>query len=150
MGRLIRWEPMTGISHLRDDMNRLLEDFFGETAEERAPAEMMRMPKVDIIDHPDAVVVRAELPGIDKDKVQLEASTDALLIRAEMLKEQEEKGENYLRRERRMGSFQRVVPLPVEVKPDAVKARYRDGILEVTLPKSETARSRQPVKIDIE
>jgi len=150
MGRLIRWEPMTGMTRLRDEMNRLLEDFFGETAEERMPAEMMRIPSVDIVDRENDILVRAEMPGIDKDKIKVEATNEALNIRAEMRKESEEKGENMLRRERRMGYFQRVIPLPAEIKPNEVKANYRDGVLEITLPKSEQARTRQPVKVNIE
>lgn len=150
MGPLIRWEPMTDLSRLRHEMNRLLEDFFGDTAEERMPAEMTRIPSVDVIDHENEVVVRAEMPGIDKDHIQLQATPDVLMLRAEMTKETEEKRENFLRRERRIGRYERVVPMPAEVKPEGVKAHYHDGVLEVTLPKSEQAKSRQPVRINIE
>lgn len=150
MGPLIRWEPMTDLTRLRREMNRLLEDFFGDTAEERVPAEMTRIPTVDVVDRDSDVVVRAEMPGIDKDQIQLQATPEVLMLRAEMTKESEEKKENYLRRERRVGRYERVVPMPAEVKPDGVKAHYHDGVLEVTLPKSEQAKSRQPVKINIE
>lgn len=150
MGRLIRWEPMTGMTRLRDEMNRLLEDFFGETAEERAPAEMMRIPTIDIIDSENDIKVRAEMPGIDKENIKIEASGDAVLLQAQMKQAHEEKTDTYLRRERRLGSFQRVIPMPVEVKPNEVKATYHDGILEISLPKSDQAKSRQPVKVAIE
>lgn len=150
MGRLIRWEPMTGMTRLRDEMNRLLEDFFGETAEERAPAEMMRIPTIDIIDSENDIKVRAEMPGIDKENIKIEASGDAVLLQAQMKQVHEEKTDTYLRRERRLGSFQRVIPMPVEIKPNEVKATYHDGILEISLPKSEQAKSRQPVKVAIE
>jgi len=150
MGPLVRWDPFPGVSRLRQEMNRLLEDFFGETAEERAPAEMMRVPNVDVIDRENDIMVRAEMPGIDKDQIRVEATPDALMIRAEMKKEDEEKKESYLRRERRIGYFQRLIPLPAEVKPGEVKAGYHDGVLEVTLPKSEQAKAKQPVRINIE
>lgn len=150
MGPIIRREPATGMARLRDEMNRLLEDFFGETAEERAPATMMRVPSVDVINRENDVQVRAEMPGIDKDNIQVQATPEALMIRAEVKKETEEKEENFIRRERRMGTFQRVIPMPEEIKPNEVKASYRDGILEVILPKSEQARSRQAVKVNIE
>ncbi|MHB9024003.1 MAG: Hsp20/alpha crystallin family protein [Armatimonadota bacterium] len=149
MGSLIRWEPFTDMTRLRREMNRLLEDFFGEGAEETAP-EVMRIPSVDVLDRENEIVIRAEMPGIDKENIQLQAMPEALQIRAETRKESEEKGENYLRRERRMGVFQRIVPMPAEIKPDAVKAHYKDGVLEITLPKSEQAKSHQPVKINIE
>lgn len=150
MGRLIRWEPMMGLTRFRDEMNRMLEDFFGETAEERAPAEMMRVPVIDLVERENDILVRAELPGIDKDKIQIEAGPESLMLRAEIRQETEEKKENYLRRERRMGAFQRIIPMPVEVKPNEVRANYRDGVLEITLPKSEAARSRQSVKVNVE
>ena len=75
---------------------------------------------------------------------------DSLTIQAEQKKEAEEKGENFYRRERRFGMFQRTIPLPVEINPSGVKAAYHDGILEVTLPKSEKAKATQPVKVAIE
>jgi HSP20 family protein len=141
---------MTSMSRLREEMNRLLEDFFGETMEERAPAEMMRVPSIDVIDQGDNVLVRAEMPGIDKEKLQVQAMPEALTIHAEMRKEHEEKSENVIRKERRLGMFQRVVPMPVEILPNEVKASYTDGVLEVTLPKSEQAKSRKPVEVKIE
>lgn len=149
MGPLIRWEPTTGTRRFRDEMNRLLEDFFGETGEERLGGEMMRIPTLDVVDHENAILVRADMPGIDRDKIELQATPDTLTLRAQMHEEHEERKENYLRRERRSGSFQRTVPLPVEIKPSEVTANYKDGILEVTLPKSEQAKSQQPVKVNI-
>jgi HSP20 family protein len=150
MGPLVRWDPFAGVTRLRQEMNRLLEDFFGETAEERAPAEMMRVPSVDVVDRDNDILVRAEMPGIDKNRIKVEATPDAVMIRAEMKKEEEEKKESYLRRERRMGYFQRLIPLPAEVKPNEVKASYHDGVLEITLPKSEQAKAKQPVRVNIE
>ena len=110
----------------------------------------MRTPSIDVIDQGNEILVRAEMPGVDKEHIKIEAMPEGLLIRAEVKKEEEVKRENVLRRERRMGFFQRIIPLPVEVKPDAVKANYKDGVLSVTLPKSEQAKSRQPVKVNIE
>lgn len=150
MGRLIRWEPMMGISRLRDEMNRLMEDFFGETTEERAPAEMMRIPSIDVEERENEVVVHAEMPGVDKDKIRVEATTDSLLLSAEIKKEEEKKEANYIRRERRMGTFQRIIPMPAEIKPADVHASYHDGVLDITLPKSEAAKSRQPVRVNIQ
>jgi len=150
MGPLIRWEPTTGLSRFRDEINRLLEDFFGETTEERVPANIMRVPSVDVIDQGNEILVRAEMPGIDKNNIQIEAAQQGLTIRAEIKKEEEEQKESFIRKERRMGFFQRIIPLPVEIKPNEVKATYKDGVLEVKLPKSEQAKSRQPVKVNVE
>jgi HSP20 family protein len=150
MGPIIRWDPYAGVSRFQKEMNRLLEDFFGETAEERAPAEVMRVPSVDVVDRDNDILVRAEMPGIDKDNIQVQATPDAVMIKAEMRKEEEEKKESYVRRERRMGTYQRLVPLPNEVKPDQVKATYKDGVLEIVLPKSDQAKMKQPIKVNIE
>ncbi|HEY3416218.1 MAG TPA: Hsp20/alpha crystallin family protein [Armatimonadota bacterium] len=150
MGSLIRWEPLTDLTRLRREMNRLLEDFFGEGAEETTPAEMMRVPNVDVVNRDNEIVVRAEMPGIDKDNIQIQAMPEALMIRAEMKKEAEEKAGNYLRRERRVGMFQRIIPLPAEVKANEVKASYKDGVLEVDLPKTDQAKSQQPVRVKVE
>ncbi len=150
MGPIVRWDPQGGIMRLRHEMNRLLEDFFGDTAEERAPAEAMRVPSVDVIDRENDVLVRAEMPGIDKDQIQVQAMPDALLLRADTKRTEEKRAQNYVRREMRAGTYQRVIPLPAEIKPGEVSARYHDGILEVTLPKSEQAKQRQPVQVRIE
>ncbi|OPZ84883.1 MAG: Acid shock protein [bacterium ADurb.Bin429] len=149
MGPLVRWQPVSELGRLRDEMNRIIEEFFGEPTEGE-PRETVRIPSVDVIDRDDVLVVRSELPGLSKDNLHLEATTDALLIRGEVTKREEEKKERYLRRERVWGSFQRIVPLPTEVKPDEVKATYTDGMLEVTLPKSEQARERKPKAIPVE
>jgi len=141
---------MTTISRLRHDMNRLLEDFLGETTEERAPGEMVRVPVVDIVDRENDLLVRAEMPGIEKENMQVTSTPDSLTIQAEIKKETEEKTESFYRHERHFGTFQRTIPLPVEVITTGVKAAYHDGVLEVTLPKSEKAKATQPVKVPIE
>jgi len=150
MDPIVRWEPFGGLARLRGEMNRVLEDFFGETAEERAPAEMMRVPSVDVVDRENDILVRAEMPGIDKDEIQVQTTPDTLFIKAEMKKVQEETKEQFVRRERRLGIYQRLIPLPAEVKPNEVKATYHDGVLEIILPKTEQAKAQQPVKINIE
>ena len=114
MGPMVRWEPTTTIQRLRDEMNRLIQDFFGEVGEERVPTELTRVPTVDILDRGNDLLVRAELPGVDKDNIRVEATPEAVLIHAEGKKEAETREENYVRRERRVTTYQRVVPLPVE------------------------------------
>jgi HSP20 family protein len=148
MGPIVRWEPMTALGRLREEMNRLIEDFFGEPTEARAP--MMLVPHVDLIDRPDELVARFELPGISKDQLQVDVSGDTLLVRGEVREAHEDTEGTYMRRERHVGAFQRAIPLPVEVKPNEVKAVYTDGVLEVTLPKSEQARAQKPTRIQIE
>ncbi len=149
MGPLVRWEPTRALSRLREDMNRLMEDFFGETLETPAFTEGLLMPTVDVIDRPHEILVRAEIPGVEKDQLKVNAAPESVTLDATIRKEHEEKGESFIRRERRIGSFHRVIPLPAEVKPNEVKATYRDGVLEVTLPKTETAKT-QAVQVTID
>lgn len=120
LGRLIRWEPLTGMSRQRDEINRLLEDYFDESAEERAPAEMARILLIDVVDRKDDVLVQAEISGIDKENLHIEALQDAVMICVDMRQEHEEKEQNFIRRERRLGTFQRIIPMPSGVKPGDV------------------------------
>jgi HSP20 family protein len=131
-------------------MDRLIEDFFGEFPAERVLPERMRVPSVDVVDRPNDILVRAEMPGMTKESIRVDATPESLTLCGEMKEEKEERGEQFYRRERRMGMYQRVIPLPVQIKPSEVKARYKDGILEVTLPKTEEAKTQQPVKVSIE
>ena len=150
MGPLVRWEPITQVGRLREEMNRVLQDFFGEGVEERPLTDGYRIPSVDVIDHGNDILVRAEIPGVDKDNLKIEVTPDSLLLCAGVKKEREEQEANYVRHERRVSTYQRVMPLPVEVLPSEVKATYHDGVLEVTLPKSEQAKTKQSVKVTIQ
>lgn len=106
-------------------------------------------PAVDVYDDKDKVVVKAELPGINKDQVQLHVENGILTIRGEKKKETEVKKENYYHLESSCGSFQRTVELPGEVDKDKAKASYKNGILEITLPKKHGGREKSSrIKID--
>lgn len=93
------------------------------------------MPTLDVEDAEDAIVISAELPGLGKDDVKLTVDHDVLVIRGEKREEKTEEEKGYYRTERSYGHFERRVPLPVEVKVDAVDARFEKGVLKVTLPK---------------
>jgi len=91
------------------------------------------------------VIVTAELPGLDEKDIEISISGDALILRGEKRQEEEEKGEDYYRMERRYGSFQRVIPLPCEVQVDKAEASYRKGVLTVELPKTPEAQSARKI-----
>jgi len=105
-----------------------------------------RLPRVDVIDRDDEVVVRAEIPGVHKDELDVSLSDSHLTIKGETHEEKEEKGEFY-HSEIRHGSFTRTVRLPETVQDDKAKARFEDGLLEITIPKAEKAK-RHSVEID--
>ena len=146
---LIRWDPFREISTLQERMNRL----FSEMAR-RSPVaeeEMIQgawIPPVDIFETGDSIVIKAELPGISKEDITLEVKENTLTIKGEKKFEKDVKEESYHRVERSYGAFQRAFSLPGTVQQDKVKAKFRDGILEITIPKAEEAKPKQ-IKVDV-
>jgi len=94
------------------------------------------------------MTVKMEVPGVEKDQIQLTVADDHLVVRGEARKEKEEKKRNYYRQEIRYGAFQRAVPLPVEVDAARAKAELKNGMLTVTLPKSAQPKARE-VKVAV-
>jgi len=148
MSALRRWEPFRGLFGMQSELDRMLDDFFGRPALVRA--EGVRIPTVDVSETADAVLVKAEMPGVDKKDLAVEVMPDSLSLKAEMTQEKEEKGQQYHRRERVWQRYERVVPLPGEVVTDQVKATMKDGVLEVRMPKTERSKATTPRKIAIE
>jgi HSP20 family protein len=112
-------------------------------------AEAPRLAKIDVFQTDGEVVVKAELPGIAKDQIEVVVTGETVSVKAEKKHEEEVKEENYYRSERSFGTVQRVVELPVEVKADKATARMTDGVLEVRIPKTEAAKAGV-VKIKVE
>ncbi len=139
--------PFRGIESLQDEMNRLFDDFF--SPDERILGEMEFTPSVDISENKDAVVVKADLPGMEEKDIDVSIAGDVLTIKGERQEESEDKDENFYRRERVYGSFSRQIALPKHIKRDAVKAKFKNGVLTVTLPKSDDYKEKE-VKIELE
>jgi len=109
----------------------------------------LRMPSIDVYEEKDSVVVKAELPGMTKEDIEVNLAGENLTIKGEKKEDKEVKEDNYYRRERSYGSFLRTVALPSEVKRDEIKASFKDGVLEVRMPKTEDAKKKSvSVKID--
>jgi HSP20 family protein len=108
-----------------------------------------RMPAVDVYEEQEDVVVKAEIPGLSKEDISVQVTDSALTIKGEKKREEEIKEEDYYCCERSFGAFTRTVDLPSEVKADQVKASFKNGVLEVRMPKTEEAKTRSiTVKID--
>ena len=105
-------------------------------------------PALDVEETDDDVIVRAELPGLRPDDFTVDVTGDRLIIRGEKGEEREERGRGFHRMERRYGSFVRSVALPCEVDPDRVTARYHDGVLRVTMPKTEASKARR-IRVEV-
>lgn len=147
---LIRWKPGRELSTIREEMNRLFDDFFTALPERRRELlEGEWLPSIDVAETDDSVVVKAELPGVNQSDVDITIVNDVLTLKGEKKEEKEIKKENYHRVERSYGSFQRTVSLPTGVQADKAKAVYKDGILTVTVPKSEEAKPKT-IKINVE
>ena len=148
MSALRRWEPFRGLLGMQSELDRMFDDFFGRPALVRA--EGVRVPTVDVSETADAVLVKAEMPGVDKKDLNVEVMPGNLLLKAEITREKEEKDGQFHRRERVWQRYERVVPLPAEVVTDQVKATMKDGVLEVRMPKTERSKATTPRKIAIE
>jgi len=148
MTYLMRRDPFRGLVRMQDEMDRLFHSLFGP-AETEAGRNGVRVPPVDIAETEEEVVVRAEIPGLTKENLELELLPEALTLKGELSQEKEEKGETFHRRERSWSSFQRSIPLPAEVKTEEVKATLEHGVLEVRMPKTERAKVPTPKKVTI-
>lgn len=130
------------------EINRLFGDPFGDWLISEEPFTGDWMPAINVYEETDNFVVEAELPGIKKDDIHIYMSGDNLNISGQRTKDREGKGRDTFRSERSFGHFHRVISLPVAVKPNAIEARYRDGVLTVTCPKNKDgARKQVDVKV---
>ncbi len=132
---------------LQREVNRLFEDFFAMSPQEREDW-IMEYPQIDVRETDNDLKVSAELPGLTDKDIEVLISGDSLTIKGEKKEEKEDKKENYRRMERRYGSFRRVVQLPGEVKADNAQATFKNGVLEITIPKTEAAQ-KDKKKVEI-
>jgi HSP20 family protein len=149
-GLPMRREDENPFYSLQREMNKLMENFFGEGALGPALSDDFAgdfLPKVDLREEDQAFVVSAELPGMEEKDVEVLLSGDALTIKGEKKQEKEEKGQNYHRIERHYGSFNRIITLPAEVLTDKVEASFEKGILKITLPKAEKKPEAKKIPI---
>jgi len=142
------WRPFETLSSLRRDMDRLWDRFFGEDLGLTRWREVWT-PSLDVSETKNDLIVKTEIAGVDPKDVDISLSGDTLTIKGEKKQEKEEKEEGYHLMERSYGSFSRSVRLPVEVDQDKVKASYKNGVLKITLPKSEKMRAKE-IKVNIE
>ena len=144
------WDPFEEWGGVDDRIRRLFDETFGRyPAVRRETLDKTWLPAVDIYEDKENIVVKAELPGVKKDEVAIEIKDNILTLSGERKQEQETKKENYHRVERVYGKFSRSFTLPDSVQVDKVKANYRDGILEIALPKAEAAKPKAiPIKIE--
>jgi HSP20 family protein len=127
---------------LRNEVDRLLTGFLGPAADGLLPGVFRGQPPVNVWEQDDALKVELELPGVKNEQIEVSVAGDDLSIKVTR-PDVDQDGVTYHRRERPVGSFSRVVHLPVQVNADRVEADLRDGVLTITLPKAESARPRK-------
>jgi HSP20 family protein len=145
---LIRWEPVRELNTIQNEMNRLFNTFFeSPSSQGGSPAQSRRwLPAMDLVERGDEFVLRADLPGVPENEVNIELEDNVLTISGERKSEHEERTDGYYRLERASGSFSRSLTLPDGVDPEKVQASFDNGVLEVRIPKPE---QRKPRKVTI-
>ncbi len=148
---IVRWDPFDAFLGAQEDLNRLFRrSWLGSEGTQKSLAETGTWaPAVDIYETADAFVVEAELPGIDAENIDVSVDDGVLTLRGERRLEKEVQEENYHRVERAYGVFTRAVRLPADIDADKVKAGYDNGVLKVTIPKTEPKKPKSiPVSVE--
>jgi len=140
MSNLIRWEPAREMMTLREAMDRLFDDAF--THPLSMSGNGWSVPAVDMYQTDNEIVVKAALPGIKPDEVQINITGDVLTLKGEVKQSEEVKEKAYHIHEQRWGAFERTLILPANVIADKAKADFENGILSITLPKAEEAKPK--------
>ena len=149
---ITRWRPFRDLISIQDEMNRFFDDFFGHRLARVEWTEEFWAPSVDVSEDKDNVIIKAEMPGMNKDDVKISIQDNVLTLKGEKKQEKQEKEErdaNYHRIERSYGSFCRSFQLPTSVKTDTIKASYKNGVLNIILPKTEEVKPKEiPINVE--
>lgn len=148
--------PSRLISKVEQDFERMIEELWKRPFPSFWPerwwpmrALTIEMPVLDVFEEKDDVIVQAELPGLTKEEIQVSVTDSTLTLRGEKKRKADVKEEDYYYHERAYGAFARTIELPAEVKADQVKALFKDGVLEIRLPKTEAAKKKS-IQVKIE
>ena len=151
---LEKWHPLKELESMRREMDRMWDELFpasrrflSELPWRGAAEKAAIAPAIDIVDRPNEVIVKAEMPGVAKDDIEISVQENSLTISGRIQAEKEAKEENYYYRERGYNSYSRTVEIPFKVSPEKIKAGLKDGILTIHLPKAEEV---QPKRIKVE
>ena len=140
---LVRFDPGREVDSLQSEVNRVFDAFFGNGSGARV---RRWVPAMDLVETEEELILRADLPGVSGDDVNIEVKDGTLTVSGERRAEHEDGSEGFYRVERAFGSFSRSLSLPRGVDPDGVTADFTDGVLEVRIPKPE---ERKPHRVEI-
>ena len=154
---MVLWDPFRDLYCVERDIGKVFDEFWtgkvrtgreldtprrGDVPAERTEG-LTGVPVADLIDKKDALLIRAEIPGVAKDNIKVNVMEDRVDVSARLERKKEEKEENYYCYERTYGAWQRSFSLPEKVKSERAKAKYKDGVLEITLPKIEEEKEKK-------
>jgi HSP20 family protein len=139
MADVPRWESFGGLTTLRREMDRLFEHFVGrEASSSLGEVE----PAMEVAETPQAVIVKAQVPGVSKEHLQVNVTENALTLKGEVKEDTTTEEKHYHRREFHYGAFARTITLPTTVQAEHATAQLKDGVLEVTIPKREATTAK--------
>ena len=139
-----RSTALNPFEHMHEEMDRMFEDFLPQAFNVRGVDQRVGLlASIDLSETDDALELKADLPGMKEDEIDVTLRGNALLISGERKLDSEERRKNYYRSERAYGAFSRTIPLPCEVDEDHIDARFKKGVLTVHMPKSSEAREHQ-------
>lgn len=150
---LEKWHPLKELETMRREMDRIWADLFPVTQRVEAPwrkpsaGKSIAYPAIDVIDRDEEVLVRAEMPGVSKENIDISMQEKTLTIKGEIKEETGDKEENYTYSERNYRAYMRSINIPCKITADRISATLKDGLLSIRLPKAKEA---QPKKITVE
>ena len=147
---LVKWDPFRDVAELQNRINRMFDESFGRSRESDDELNLNAWrPTVDIYEAENGIVLAVELPGVGKENVAVEVKDDVLTLKGERLADPAISEESYYRRERLFGPFKRSFTLHQNIKPDQIKATFKDGILQVEIPRPVPEQPKQ-VTVNVE
>lgn len=147
---LVKWDPFRDVAELQNRINRMFDESFGRSREPDDEIDLHAWrPTVDIYEAENGIVLAVELPGVSKERVAVEVKDDVLILKGERLADPAINDDSYIRRERLFGPFKRSFTLHQNVKPDQIKATFKDGILQIEIPRP-VQEQLKPVTVTVE
>ena len=147
---IVKWDPFRNVAALQDRINRIFDESFSRTADLNDDISMgVWKPSVDIYETDEAIILVAELPGIKKEDVSVEIKDNLLTLKGKRIEDKAVSEECYFRKERCFGTFSRAFNLQHRVQPDKIKARFKDGVLKIEIPKPEEEKPKQ-ITVNVE
>jgi len=147
---LVKWDPFRDVAELQNRINRMFDDSFGPSRDREDEVNMCAWkPAVDIYETETGVILSVDLPGVGKENVSVEVKDNILTLSGERFPKTEINQEAYYRQERCYGTFQRSFTLHHNIQPDLIKATFKDGMLEIEIPRPDQEQPRQ-ITVNVE